>query len=294
MFFVFMVICYLYHIHKGSVMRSENLLPNQLLSPYISKYNFTDLTISLPIEKCIPDGSVKLFIYESENHLQYFTANGKKLNWKNGVGGHPLSNDCYMKLDKPGIKVVICYFKATGFYRFFKIPIHLLNNDVIPAEEIFGREYRIILSMLQNATTNYEKKNILDRFFSSLFLKKQPPKTTLISLAEDCILNNTGNIKIERITSMLNISPRTLERYFIERVGMSPKQFCKVIRFNQAVLLRKLHPDFSWVEIIFRCGYYDQSHYIGEFKSFTGLSPNRFYSKDFTISELYTGNYLNQ
>ncbi|MDD3458734.1 MAG: AraC family transcriptional regulator [Weeksellaceae bacterium] len=78
----------------------------------------------------------------------------------------------------------------------------------------------------------------------------------------------------------------------MNEIGMPPKLFCKVIRFNHAFLLKRMNPETSWQEIVYQCGYYDQSHYIAEFKYFTGFSPSVYYDKDVTISALYTGSFL--
>lgn len=78
-----------------------DLAPSELLKPYISKYSFIHLSAVYGQERCVPDGSVKLFIYEGEHRIRYHTDTGDALGWNDGAGGHPLSSNYHMEILHP-------------------------------------------------------------------------------------------------------------------------------------------------------------------------------------------------
>ena len=73
------------------------------------------------------------------------------------------------------------------------------------------------------------------------------------------------------------MSVRTFERRFIEQVGISPKLYSKLLRFNDASLMKSMHPEKSWTSIAYECNYYDQMHLIKDFKQFSGYTPTEFF-----------------
>ena len=70
---------------------------------------------------------------------------------------------------------------------------------------------------------------------------------------------------------------------------MSPKYYAKVLRFNYAFGLKRANPALDWFDIIYDCGYFDQTHFIKEFRHFTGQPPVAFYSKPHPIESVYVG-----
>ncbi len=93
----------------------------------------------------------------------------------------------------------------------------------------------------------------------------------------DYILKNNGVIKIKDLEDKFHISGRWLEKQFVEQVGISPKEFARVTRFNALIAEVKTTPSVSWIDLIDKYGYYDQSHLIRDFQYFTGQSPTQFF-----------------
>ena len=74
----------------------------------------------------------------------------------------------------------------------------------------------------------------------------------------------------------LNMSVRNFERRFAEQVGIPPKMFVKLVRFNKAMSIKLAEPDKNWTAIVYECDYFDQLHFIKDFRQYTGLTPNQF------------------
>ena len=89
------------------------------------------------------------------------------------------------------------------------------------------------------------------------------------------ILEKQGQIPLEATSDDLGISTRSLERYFEKHVGVSPKFYTRIVRFSHIFNLIQ-NEDFNWLDISFLAGYYDQSHFINNFKEFTGKNPSSY------------------
>jgi AraC-like DNA-binding protein len=86
-----------------------------------------------------------------------------------------------------------------------------------------------------------------------------------------------GNCRISSIGKAFDISKRTLERRFRERVGVTPKTFARVVRLRHAIIQKTMLP--HWAEVAQACGYFDQSHMINEFNELYGISPDELYPR---------------
>ncbi|MEJ7663659.1 MAG: helix-turn-helix domain-containing protein [Hymenobacter sp.] len=78
---------------------------------------------------------------------------------------------------------------------------------------------------------------------------------------------------MERLAAAACLSVRQFERKSYERLGFSPKLYSRMIRFSHAYKYKECAPHTSWTEIAHRCGYFDQMHFIRDFKFFTGYAP---------------------
>lgn len=242
----------------------------------------------MPAEKCVMDGFVKLFIYLNDNLPEYYDKEGKRRDWGDGIGGHQTDGDLLIRTPE-NLKLIFCIFKPFGFYRLFKTPIHLLNNNVIPLEVFLGSRSREFKEKVVLAPSDEDKIRVVDDFFTSLARPLQIPYRSRVEQAQNQLLLRNGLVNIDGLSNQLNISRRSLERYFSENVGLSPKYYAKVLRFNYAFALKRANPALDWFDIIYDCGYFDQTHFIKDFKQFTGEPPVAFYSKPHPIESIYVG-----
>ena len=88
--------------------------------------------------------------------------------------------------------------------------------------------------------------------------------------------NTHGTITIEEIQKQFFITERQVQRLFQKYIGLSPKFYCRIIRFNYIFQLLKEKP-LSWLDVTHLSGYFDQSHFIRDFKAFTGEEPSNYF-----------------
>ena len=84
---------------------------------------------------------------------------------------------------------------------------------------------------------------------------------------------------IGTIIDELGLSPRRFIQVFSEQVGMTPKLFCRVRRFQRALSQIQRLRDGMWADLAAECGYYDQAHFISDFKEFCGITPSQYFKQ---------------
>jgi AraC-like DNA-binding protein len=100
-------------------------------------------------------------------------------------------------------------------------------------------------------------------------LKKAMP----FDLAMLELLRTNGNATMGQIASLACLSLRQFERVSKDRLGMSPKLFARLVRFSKAYRMRENFLHLRWTTIAHQCGYFDQMHFIRDFKEFAGVAP---------------------
>lgn len=256
------------------------------LEPYIHEYTIVQIPTGFALEKCIPDGFVKLFIYLGDNKPQYIDSANNIHNWSDGFSGHAVDEDFYVKADK-AIDVIVCSFRPQGIYRLYNIPIEHFNNNLLPVDALMGNDGARLKEQLQEAgDDDLTKTTILNHYFIKMANRIDHSHASPIAYAQDIIFANKGNINIEQLADNISITRRSLERNFVKEVGMTPKYFARVLRINYAFTQKQVNPYCQWQDIIHNCGYFDQSHFIKEFKHFTGSTPEVFYMKDHLVKEV--------
>jgi AraC-like DNA-binding protein len=264
--------------------------PAPQLAPYVYEYTIARLPKGMPVEKCIPDGFLKLFIYLSDDSPVYKDVQGNIKEWGDGFSGHPVDEDFYVQADKP-IDVIVCSFRPQGIQHFYNTPTPYFNNTLLPVDVFLGRQASLLKEQLLEAYSDAEKIMVMNRYFLKLLNSTSTPASA-ITYAQDIIHASNGLVNIEKLATSINTTRRSLERNFLKQVGMTPKYFSRVLRINYAFRQKQTDPICNWQDIIYNCGYFDQSHFIKEFKHFTGTTPELFYLDEHKIKEVCVGRPL--
>ena len=167
-------------------------------------------------------------------------------------------------------KTVSIIFQPGGLNRFLNIPITELFDNGYSAREIIGREVEELLEKSHDTISLHE----LDSIVQSYFLKKlsQIKEPLPIDFALQQLLVN-HNTNIDRIAEMACMSIRTFERKCKERLGMPAKMYARIARFHKAYKMLENRSTISWPDLTYEVGYYDQAHFIKDFKEFARVTP---------------------
>jgi AraC-like DNA-binding protein len=158
-----------------------------------------------------------------------------------------------------------------------------LRNELVPLSQV--SDFPESLDGLREEDVR-GRKRALDRMLLPRFQKK-PAHDTGFDRAVESVVEAEGRIRVDGLSRDLGVSCRQLERMFRERVGLGPKRFAKVLRF-QSVFRRAAFEEGPWAMLALDCGYYDQAHFIRDFRSFTGRSPGALFARESALTRAFT------
>lgn len=168
-------------------------------------------------------------------------------------------------------------FYPYGFANFIKTPIHELADRETPLSTLFDPKSAEELTQKIIEASNTEERIAIVEGFLLGILKDTSTIDLIVKSTIDTLLLTKGNTPIY---VMLQTKRRNMERKFSKQVGISPKKLGRVIRL-QAALKMMLHQEKqSLTQIAYESEYYDQAHFIKDFKEFTGTNPREFLSDD--------------
>lgn len=168
-------------------------------------------------------------------------------------------------------KAVRVGFHPGGLYRLLGVSMAEMIDGSYDATDVFGNEIQDINNRLQEAQHFDAINEVIEKF---LLQKLKALKRALpFDMAMLELLRLNGNLSMEQLASMACLSLRQFERVSKERIGLPPKLFARLVRFSKAYRLRENFPLLSWTSIAHECGYFDQMHFIRDFKEFAGVAP---------------------
>ena len=162
-------------------------------------------------------------------------------------------------------------FRPGGLYRMLHIPMKELYDDGFEGRDVIGGAMSSLTEALQEAGSFDQMVVTAEKF---LLQKNNIIESTPFDSAMQVLLQYNGLISIDRIASLSCLSVRQFERKCIERIGLSPKFYARLARFSKAYRLRESRPGMSWTAVAHESGYYDQMHFIRDFRQFAGLTPS--------------------
>lgn len=166
-------------------------------------------------------------------------------------------------------------FLPHGAAAFLQEKADLFNNQVVDYRDIAGKSVTDLHQKLLNAPTEAKRISLIETFLLEKLIrsKKQPERLAVIHNIMHELRQKDFFDNIDNVASRHGISSRYLQKLFLQYTGLTPKLYSKITRFQHSLRLvtKKESPLTS---IAYDCGYFDQSHFIREFKSFTGLTPS--------------------
>jgi AraC-like DNA-binding protein len=253
-------------------MRFDTYIPSDVLKPYVKNFVISE-SEEEKIYKVLPEtGLVIGFQYKGKlSHID------KEKEIHLSVSGVTGLRDSYRLFkNSPNTGTLLVFFKEAGAAVFFKQPVHELFRESVSLDNFMLRSELLILEeQINEARSDLEKINVVEQFLISRMNNTIQDNLVLSALA--LIHKSKGNIRIKELMKELHISQSPLEKRFRQVVGASPKKFASIVRLKHAI--QNYDPQNSLTDLGYEAGFYDQAHFIKEFKNFTGESPENFLTK---------------
>lgn len=169
---------------------------------------------------------------------------------------------------------VLIFFKETGAAAFFDVPLHELFAESLSLDHFIPQVLlQALQEQLSDAETDEERIRLTEHFLISRL--QFADKDLLVAAAVDHIYASKGLIRIRHLAGMLHISQDPFEKRFRKVIGATPKKFATIVRFQS--VLQHHATSSSLTATAYESGYYDQAHFIKDFRLFTGESPEKFF-----------------
>lgn len=233
---------------------------HQSLSHYIDAYWVaTGDSAGLKREKILPDGCIDIILNLGEDcpttDNDLFFESGKAYL----VGTMTRFKESFMQT---GTKLLGIRFKPAAFNVFYDYPsLYKLADQTVAFEEKFSPDIE--------STAKY-----FTAYLDHFFLKNlSTPKRSIFPIVND-IQNLNGRLSVGALAQKHFTTVRQLERSFDSQMGISPKEYINLVRYQYTLQkIRNNTDNKSFLEIAFECGYYDHSHLTNEIKRYTGVAP---------------------
>lgn len=227
-------------------------------------------------ERVMPDGRMQIIINLASDRISTFS--GENAEHRASFSGTLLAGaySGYVTIDASELTSVMgVSFKPGGAYPFLGMKAGELRDVDAPLEALWGRAARSLRERLLEARTPLLKFRLLEQF---LIANADRPlaRRPAVAFALRALEATAHTRAISSISEEAGLSPRRFIEAFEEEVGLTPKLFCRVQRFQR--VLARVHAGHGivWADIANACGYFDQAHFIRDFKAFSGVNPSTY------------------
>jgi len=226
-------------------------------------------------ERLLPEGSAELVINLRENQCRVYDRDRQDefQSFPGAIICGPHSN--FFVIDTASqVEVIGIHFKPGGAFPFFKQPADELQNLHVGLDALWGSRAGELRERVLAAASPQEKVLVLERFLiAQAFRGLDRHPAVGFALGE---FQKPELPPVAAVSNQIGLSSRHFIQLFSQEVGLSPKLFCRVRRFQRVVQSLEKPHDVDWAEIALGCGYFDQAHFIHDFKAFSGISPSAY------------------
>ena len=259
----------IYRIHK----------PAPPLSPFIDfLFYYEGFHAEHNMEKLLPDGSIDLLIdltetpkklYHNEEATSFTTF---KKSWISGMKTR------YILIDATVSQMIGVHFKPGGCYPFVDFPMLELNDLTIDLDSVWGNDANSIREAILHEPSIDKRFSILENYFLQRG-KNRMENHALVHYSVGQLTSSPQMWTIKKLSDKTGITQKHLITLFKKYVGLSPKMFSRIFKFQKVIHLIEQQKKIDWSMLAYECGYFDQAHFIKEFQAFSGINPAAYLEK---------------
>ena len=269
----------------------RDVLPNPALQEYVRKHQIIRFVFGatdfLPFKAYSPRPEhCLIFLLRDKQNVGYLGNDQLLTHPKCTINGqHTIVTNRYIARDFWALQIVL---QPGALFRLTGIPSYELTNTFIDAEAVWGKDIREAHEQMSN-TDDVDKSILLAETFLEKIIRKSKHDLHGIDRVSQLILGQNKIISIDNLANQACLSSRQFHRKFTERMGINPKVFDRIVRFEKAFRLKNACPHLDWLTIALHSGYYDYQHLVKDYKEFTKLTPAGFYETDTKAPERIFG-----
>jgi AraC-like DNA-binding protein len=227
-------------------------------------------------ERLLPDGSVEFVFDLNEGAFPIFSRENLdrreifRGNVLCGPHSQPFAIDTSVGTSVAGI-----HFKPGGARPFLNLPFGELHNTHIWLDSLWGQAAtNRVREQLLEAKTPESKARVLEQ--TLLAAAPVPSRHPAVAFALNEFRMLPEAQKISDVTEKIGLSARRFIDLFRNEIGLTPKLFCRVRRFQKVLRQISAGQPIDWTDLALKCGYFDQAHFIHDFRAFSGINPSTY------------------
>lgn len=251
-------------------------IPRSPLSSFVAMLWLQEPTaVGHARERVLPTGTVELVIDLGDAPARVF--DGQRLDvcreFRGPVvcGAHAES----FAIDAPGRTTIVgVHFRPGGAFPFLGMPADELCNVHVDLEALWGGAAHVLRDRLREHTSADTMFAILE---AALLARLRQPVSR--HPAVEWALHQfraADPLPVGAVQQQIGLSRRHFSQLFRQQVGLTPKLFCRVQRFQSVLRHIDCAPEIDWADVALACGYFDQAHFIHDFRAFSGLTPGAY------------------
>jgi AraC-like DNA-binding protein len=260
--------------------------PSQELQSFVKCFwTLDDEASAEPVkQRVVPDGCMEMIFHYGDLYQQFFEDGSSVIQPRSFIFGQITK---YIEIAPTGVSgIVSARFFPEGLTPFLDRVVAELEDKAVSLIELFGEKGRLLEEKVFSAPTNTDRITLIEEF---LLTRLAEPKIidTITKACVEVIVESQGQLDVVELADKMNTNRRNIERRFTSAVGMSPKQLSRVVRLQATIKMLEQRKFTSLTSLAYENGYYDQAHFIKDFKEFTGTSPKSFYAKNLKLAILF-------
>jgi AraC-like DNA-binding protein len=277
---LFIVTC---HMRK---LVYKEVSPGNALKPFVHCFWILEVHQAMAsIERIVPDGRPELVIHSGDPFEKWSPQQGL---WQKQAPTLFIGQAREPVLLRTGLKseVVGVRFRPAGAERFLKFCMAETTNQIFDLTELPLTSAKELTEQVSCCRSSEERLKFVKKFLENRLLDSSPD--LLLHHIIRFISERYGSIELRDIAREFHISERQIERRFQNGVGLNPKYFARIVRFQSVLKAGRDRSQWNLTDLAMRFGYFDQSHFIKEFKQFSGLAPSQYFEERHSISDSFT------
>lgn len=253
--------------------------PHPTLRPYVRHYLLLHiqtghLSARERIKPVPPDADQSLFFYPRNIAKTVVNSNGETRTNPTGIFVGQQTSRINILLGEDHLIIQVCFRPGFLYHLLGKMPAYEFQHKEIDAECLMDPGMKALNDRLREETDyrcmiSHIETYLLNRIKPvSRAIKPEPIDHVILAIKE-----SDRPLSLDWLADQACLSSRQLERKFQQRLGMSPKFYARIARFDRAFKLKLRSPHLDWLDVAYACGYFDYSHFMRDFRQFAEVSP---------------------
>jgi len=235
-------------------------------------------------QRVVPDGCMEMIIHYGDLYKQFLEDGITIIQPRSFIFGQ-ITN--YIEIAPTGKSgIVAARFLPEGLAPLLDVPVASLENKAVELTILFGEKAGALEQQVIKSKNNSERIHYIEEFLLS-HLGEQQQIENITKSCVDAIVRSQGQLGMTALAVKVNTHRRQIERRFSEVVGMSPKQLSRVVRLQATLKMMEQKKFDTLTSLALENGYYDQAHFIKDFREFTGMSPKSFFAGNLQFTSIF-------